>query len=235
MIHSQSAASPTKNNSTTASRSGVPATTSTTPQAAQAAPPVAAVSTTPRSVAWDDDTVLRSGNPSTEPSSRQKKEMAQQQQKLENELKQVQEQLSQEKAGKRKLFHSLVKLANELRRTRNEAMPALETAAVRRKELVRGRSLAGPAGAARRHAAAATHRHTPQAPDARSHFPVGSLFQSGGRHRLHPRRSGRLASRAPSTAAPCSTLPSFGPSGARKPATAPALTRPICRPKWKPW
>jgi len=52
--------------------------------------------------------------------------MAQQQQQLENQLKQVQEQLAQEKAGKRKLFHSLVKLANELRRTRNEAMPALE-------------------------------------------------------------------------------------------------------------
>jgi len=41
-------------------------------------------------------------------------------------LRQAREQVAQEKAGKRKLFHSLVKLANELRRTRNEAMPALE-------------------------------------------------------------------------------------------------------------
>ena len=36
------------------------------------------------------------------------------------------DQISQEKAGKRKLFHSLVKLANELRRTRNESTPLVE-------------------------------------------------------------------------------------------------------------
>ena len=36
------------------------------------------------------------------------------------------EQIAQEKAGKRKLFHSLVKLANELRRTRNESTPLVE-------------------------------------------------------------------------------------------------------------
>lgn len=36
------------------------------------------------------------------------------------------DQIAQEKAGKRKLFHSLVKLANELRKTRNESTPLVE-------------------------------------------------------------------------------------------------------------
>ena len=41
-------------------------------------------------------------------------------------LEQAQQQIRQEKAGKRKIFHSLVKLANELKRTRQESTPLLE-------------------------------------------------------------------------------------------------------------
>lgn len=45
---------------------------------------------------------------------------------LELQLKQAQNQISQEKAGKRKIFHSLVKIANELKRTRQESAPFME-------------------------------------------------------------------------------------------------------------
>jgi hypothetical protein len=47
---------------------------------------------------------------------------------LEEELRQVKDQIAVEKAGKRKLFHSLVKLANELRRAKSESVPLLEQA-----------------------------------------------------------------------------------------------------------
>lgn len=40
-------------------------------------------------------------------------------------LESIQTQLSQEKSGKRKIFHSLVKVANELRRTRTTTQPIL--------------------------------------------------------------------------------------------------------------
>ena len=42
---------------------------------------------------------------------------------IEEQLARAKEQVQQEKAGKRKLFHSLVKLANELRKTRDESIP----------------------------------------------------------------------------------------------------------------
>ncbi|KAL7581512.1 hypothetical protein ACA910_022081 [Epithemia clementina (nom. ined.)] len=45
---------------------------------------------------------------------------------VEEQLSIVKEQVQQEKAGKRKLFLSLVKLANELRRVRDESVPLLE-------------------------------------------------------------------------------------------------------------
>ena len=45
---------------------------------------------------------------------------------VEEQLVFVREQVEQEKAGKRKLFHSLVKVASELRRVRDESEPLLE-------------------------------------------------------------------------------------------------------------
>jgi Bacterial low temperature requirement A protein (LtrA) len=45
---------------------------------------------------------------------------------LELQLKQAQNQIHQEKAGKRKIFHSLVKIANELKRARQESAPLME-------------------------------------------------------------------------------------------------------------
>jgi len=45
---------------------------------------------------------------------------------IEDQLALAKDQVKKEKAGKRKLFHSLVKLANELRRTRDESIPLLE-------------------------------------------------------------------------------------------------------------
>ena len=45
---------------------------------------------------------------------------------LELQLQQAQNQIHQEKAGKRKIFHSLVKLANELKKARQESAPLLE-------------------------------------------------------------------------------------------------------------
>jgi hypothetical protein len=69
----------------------------------------------------DDDTVLRSGNPSQRSSSKKKKKPA----TVEEELAQAKAQIAHEKAGKRKLFHSLVKLANELRRVRTKSSPLL--------------------------------------------------------------------------------------------------------------
>lgn len=41
----------------------------------------------------------------------------------ENELAKAKEQVAQEKAAKRKLYSSLVKLANELKKTRSEMVP----------------------------------------------------------------------------------------------------------------
>lgn len=45
---------------------------------------------------------------------------------LDEQLAYLKTQIQEEKAGKRKLFHSLVKLANELRRLRTESMPIME-------------------------------------------------------------------------------------------------------------
>ena len=45
---------------------------------------------------------------------------------LQSKLSQAQTQIGQEKAGKRKIFHSLVKLAQELQRTRQTAVPLME-------------------------------------------------------------------------------------------------------------
>lgn len=45
---------------------------------------------------------------------------------LEDQLAYANEMVQQEKAGKRKLFHSLVKLAHELRRTRDDTLPLRE-------------------------------------------------------------------------------------------------------------
>jgi hypothetical protein len=96
----------------------------------------------------DSDTVQRSGNPSKKSSSSSKKKSKSTSSSsgsgsknnnsssrqttsplsLEEQLQQVKEQIAVEKAGKRKLFHSLVKLANELRRTKSESVPLLEQA-----------------------------------------------------------------------------------------------------------
>jgi hypothetical protein len=89
----------------------------------------------------DSDTVQRSGNPSkksskSSSSSKKSKSSSSSTGKnnsssslsLEEQLQQVKEQIAVEKAGKRKLFHSLVKLANELRRTKSESVPLLEQA-----------------------------------------------------------------------------------------------------------
>lgn len=46
--------------------------------------------------------------------------------KLEERLEKSKSQVQQEKAGKRKIFHSLVKVANELKRSRQESVPLLE-------------------------------------------------------------------------------------------------------------
>lgn len=45
---------------------------------------------------------------------------------LEEQVAYYKDQISQEKAGKRKLFHSLVKIANELRQTREMSVPLVE-------------------------------------------------------------------------------------------------------------
>jgi hypothetical protein len=89
----------------------------------------------------DSDTVQRSGNPSKKSSSSSSKKSKSSSSStnknnssktnplsLEEQLQQVKDQIAVEKAGKRKLFHSLVKLANELRRTRSESVPLLEQA-----------------------------------------------------------------------------------------------------------
>lgn len=47
---------------------------------------------------------------------------------LEDQVKAYKAQVAEEKAGKRKLFHSLVKLANELRSTRAQAGPLMDQA-----------------------------------------------------------------------------------------------------------
>ena len=70
----------------------------------------------------DDETVPRSGNPSKKMLTKSKSKNK----SLEEQLAAAKDQIAQEKAGKRKLFHSLVKLANELRRTRNESVPLVE-------------------------------------------------------------------------------------------------------------
>lgn len=71
----------------------------------------------------DEDTVMASGNARRTPTKKKsnKKNMT-----VEEQLEHAKSQVQQEKAGKRKIFHSLVKLANELRKTRTEALPALE-------------------------------------------------------------------------------------------------------------
>ena len=45
---------------------------------------------------------------------------------LEKKIEKYKTQVGQEKAGKRKIFHSLVKLANELKKTRQESIPLLQ-------------------------------------------------------------------------------------------------------------
>jgi hypothetical protein len=70
-------------------------------------------------LAPDDSTLPRSGNATKKVSSKVKKT-------LEQQLASAREQIATEKAGKRKLFHSLVKLANELRKTRTESAPLHE-------------------------------------------------------------------------------------------------------------
>jgi hypothetical protein len=90
----------------------------------------------------DSDTVQQSGNPSKKSSKSPSKKKSTSSSSsghhsshraappltLEEQLQQVKEQIAVEKAGKRKLFHSLVKLANELRRARSETVPLLEQA-----------------------------------------------------------------------------------------------------------
>jgi hypothetical protein len=85
----------------------------------------------------DSETVRRSGNPSkkSKSSSKDKKSKSKDSNSskppnltVEEQLVAAKEQVSVEKAGKRKLFHSLVKLANELRKTRSESTPLLEQA-----------------------------------------------------------------------------------------------------------
>jgi hypothetical protein len=75
----------------------------------------------------DDETLRRSGN-SKKKSSLKKSSVAAATENapIEEQLAKAKEQIAQEKAGKRKLFHSLVKLANELRRTKNETKPVME-------------------------------------------------------------------------------------------------------------
>jgi hypothetical protein len=74
--------------------------------------------------AEDDKTVHSSGNAAKKSSSKAKKKKKAM--TTEELLVFQKDQIAQEKAGKRKLFHSLVKLANELRRTRNESTPLVE-------------------------------------------------------------------------------------------------------------
>lgn len=50
----------------------------------------------------------------------------QQQQQLEEQINNIQQQVLIEKAGKRKLFHSLVKLANELKDLKNQYKPLIQ-------------------------------------------------------------------------------------------------------------
>jgi hypothetical protein len=73
----------------------------------------------------DDDTAQRSGNSAKKTKSGTKKKSISSM-TTEEQLLKAKEQISEEKAGKRKLFHSLVKLANELRRTRTESVPLVE-------------------------------------------------------------------------------------------------------------
>lgn len=85
-----------------------------------------------------DNTVQQSGNTSKSVTSSSKKSKSTSSDNrnssratplsLEDQLQQLKEQIAVEKAGKRKLFHSLVKLANELRRARSESVPLLEQA-----------------------------------------------------------------------------------------------------------
>lgn len=76
----------------------------------------------PNKTPADDETLPRSGDPSKKTLTKSKSRSK----SLEEQLATAKEQIAQEKAGKRKLFHSLVKLANELRRTRNESVPLVE-------------------------------------------------------------------------------------------------------------
>jgi hypothetical protein len=79
----------------------------------------------------DEKTIVSSGNAgkksmSSASKSSSKKKKRKEDMTTEELIAYQKEQISQEKAGKRKLFHSLVKLANELRRTRNESTPLVE-------------------------------------------------------------------------------------------------------------
>jgi hypothetical protein len=78
--------------------------------------------------AEDDKTVQASGNAAKKSSSSSGKSKKKKKAEMTTDELLVfqKEQIAQEKAGKRKLFHSLVKLANELRRTRNESTPLVE-------------------------------------------------------------------------------------------------------------
>lgn len=66
----------------------------------------------------DEDTIHQSGNTRKKQSSKKKKKSSS---TTEEKLAKAKAQIADEKAGKRKLFHSLVKLANELRRVRMES------------------------------------------------------------------------------------------------------------------
>jgi Bacterial low temperature requirement A protein (LtrA) len=98
-------------------------------------------STTANAASADDDTVVQSGNAHKVPSTKKVEIMSSSEAEeaatpikksapsapgsgfvvsLAEQLRLAQEQITVEKAGKRKLFHSLVKVANELRKTREQ-------------------------------------------------------------------------------------------------------------------
>uniref|UniRef100_A0A7S3P4C5 Uncharacterized protein n=1 Tax=Amphora coffeiformis TaxID=265554 RepID=A0A7S3P4C5_9STRA len=80
----------------------------------------------------DEKTIVSSGNAGKKSSSTSNSRSASKKKKKKEDmtteelLAYQKDQIANEKAGKRKLFHSLVKLANELRRTRNESTPLVE-------------------------------------------------------------------------------------------------------------
>jgi low temperature requirement protein LtrA len=85
-----------------------------------------------REVGPDDDTAWRSGNSNSSRQARLRSisvsaKYLDTSLPVEEQLSSAKEQITLEKAGKRKLFHSLVKLANELRRTRDRLDHAKST------------------------------------------------------------------------------------------------------------